>query len=258
MGSEMCIRDRLCGALNSSAEKSPRQTRQLSFISEFTTSIKHVAGSANVVADTLSRPPGPAADDGSPVDPVPVPGVATLHGDGVPEVAAVGLTSPVAPAATDYSVVDLPAIAQEQALHPEEMDSYRDSSLNLEWSLLPGTDLRLLCDYSLAKPRPVIPASLVPSLLSGSHALVHPGGNAFLRDLRRRYVWHSMASQAKAFCHACVPCQRSKITKHTKAPLQDLPMPDFRFSALHIDLVGPLPPSEGYSCLLYTSDAADE
>ena len=47
----------LCGALSSSAEKSPRQTRHLSYISEFTADIRHVAGSANVVADTLSRPP---------------------------------------------------------------------------------------------------------------------------------------------------------------------------------------------------------
>ena len=47
----------LCGALNSSAEKSPRQTRHLSYISEFTTDIRHVAGEANVVADLLSRSP---------------------------------------------------------------------------------------------------------------------------------------------------------------------------------------------------------
>ena len=46
----------LCGAFNSAAEKSPRQTRHLSFVSEFTTDVRHVAGSANVVADALSRP----------------------------------------------------------------------------------------------------------------------------------------------------------------------------------------------------------
>ena len=51
----------LCGALSSSANKSPRQTRHLSYISEFTTDIRHVAGSANVVADVLSRPPSVSA-----------------------------------------------------------------------------------------------------------------------------------------------------------------------------------------------------
>ena len=42
-------------ALSSSAERSPRQTRHLSFIAEFSTDIRHVEGKANVVADTLSR-----------------------------------------------------------------------------------------------------------------------------------------------------------------------------------------------------------
>ena len=36
---------------------SARQQRQLSFISEFTSDIRHAPGSANVVADNLSRPP---------------------------------------------------------------------------------------------------------------------------------------------------------------------------------------------------------
>lgn len=34
---------------------SPRQRRQLSFISQFTTTIEYLSGSANLVADTLSR-----------------------------------------------------------------------------------------------------------------------------------------------------------------------------------------------------------
>ena len=46
----------LCGAITSSTERSPRQTRHLSFISEFTTDIRHLSGSENVVADALSRP----------------------------------------------------------------------------------------------------------------------------------------------------------------------------------------------------------
>ena len=43
-------------ALASSSERSPRQTRHLSFIAEFTSDIKHIQGECNVVADMLSRP----------------------------------------------------------------------------------------------------------------------------------------------------------------------------------------------------------
>ena len=43
-------------ALSSSTDRSPRQTRHLSFIAEFTSDIRHVKGSLNTVADALSRP----------------------------------------------------------------------------------------------------------------------------------------------------------------------------------------------------------
>jgi hypothetical protein len=33
------------------------QSRQLSYVAEFTTDIRHIPGSENIVADTLSRPP---------------------------------------------------------------------------------------------------------------------------------------------------------------------------------------------------------
>ena len=40
-------------ALSSTTERSPRQTRQLTFISEFTTDIQNIRGKHNVVADAL-------------------------------------------------------------------------------------------------------------------------------------------------------------------------------------------------------------
>ena len=45
----------LTNAIDSATERSPRQTRHLSFISEFTTDQQHVSGKHNVVADALSR-----------------------------------------------------------------------------------------------------------------------------------------------------------------------------------------------------------
>ena len=43
-------------ALSSTRFRSPRQSRHLSFVSEFTNDIQHVSGSSNVVAEALSRP----------------------------------------------------------------------------------------------------------------------------------------------------------------------------------------------------------
>ncbi len=41
-----------------------KQCRQLAYIAEFTSDIQHIAGTDNVVADTLSRPPGGATPGG--------------------------------------------------------------------------------------------------------------------------------------------------------------------------------------------------
>jgi hypothetical protein len=42
-------------------------------------------------------------------------------------------------------------------------------------------------------------------------------------------------------------CQRCKVQRHTYAPLSNFEIPTARFSHVHIDIVGPLPPSNGNS-----------
>jgi len=58
---------------------SARQQRHLSYVSEYTTDIRHVAGALNVVADALSRPP----DMPQLPLPGPVSAVATTQGERV-------------------------------------------------------------------------------------------------------------------------------------------------------------------------------
>ncbi|KAG8188252.1 hypothetical protein JTE90_018842 [Oedothorax gibbosus] len=41
------------------------------------------------------------------------------------------------------------------------------------------------------------------------------------------------------------PLSKSKVVRHTKSPLGSFPDPDDRFRVVHIDIVGPLPPSQG-------------
>ena len=49
-------------------------------------------------------------------------------------------------------------------------------------------------------------------------------------------------------------CQRAKVHRHTKAPLAPFVVPERRFDHVHVDLVGPLPPSHGYTYLLTMVD----
>lgn len=52
----------------------------------------------------------------------------------------------------------------------------------------------------------------------------------------------------------CLPCQKNKIHKHTKSPVGIFQDPDARFLHVHIDIVGPQPPSNGYQYLLTIID----
>ena len=139
----------LCGALSSSVDRSPRQTRQLSFIAEFTTDIRHVPGSSNVVADLLSRPPSPSA----PAPDRPAPGRTFA------QVAAA--TNPTTPSLA--TPVDWLALSREQYRCRAEFQNLRGDSSHLKLQLvaIPGSEppARILCDVSTGINRPLVPAS---------------------------------------------------------------------------------------------------
>eukprot|EP00731_Ephydatia_muelleri_P016142 Em0009g566a len=69
-----------------------------------------------------------------------------------------------------------------------------------------------------------------------------------------RFVWPGINSDVRRWARSCVQCQRAKIQRHTSTPLSSFPNPDVRFDVVHIDLVGPLPPSKGFTYLLTCVD----
>ena len=54
-----------------------------------------------------------------------------------------------------------------------------------------------------------------------------------------------MNKDITAWSRTCVDCQRSKIHRHTKSSLGQFSQPTRRFGHIHVDVVGPLPISEG-------------
>ena len=56
------------------------------------------------------------------------------------------------------------------------------------------------------------------------------------------------------WARSCLQCQRSKIQKHVKTFVPAILVPSRRFFHVHIDIVGPLPSSLGYSYLLTMID----
>ena len=134
------------------------------------------------------------------------------------------------------------------------MDSYlSDSSLSLRSFPLPDGQ-PLICDVSTPRPRPVVPEAWVERVFWHQHGLSHPGSRATVRTISPRFVWRNMSRRIRGLCRTCVPCHQSKVVRHIRAPLERLPVLDDRFAVIHVDLVGPLPISEGQSYLFTVID----
>ncbi|UYV70230.1 hypothetical protein LAZ67_7002246 [Cordylochernes scorpioides] len=188
---------------------SPRQCRHLDFIGQFATDIRHIAGCENVPADFLSR-----------VEPI-----------------------------SHHQPYDPKSLAEAQAVDQELqalLTSENRSSLQLEKVQIPETNISLYCDVSTAKPRPFVPAPCRRIIFSAYHNLSHPGVRATTRMITGHYVWPAVKKDCALWTRACHRCQVSKTARHTRTPLQSFSPPDGRLSHVHIDLVGPLPPSENY------------
>ena len=63
-----------------------------------------------------------------------------------------------------------------------------------------------------------------------------------------------MSRDFGAWARSCLQCQRSKIQSHVNTSVPSIHVPSRRFSNVHIDIVGPLPSSQGYFYLLTMID----
>ncbi|XP_077302699.1 uncharacterized protein LOC143923073 [Arctopsyche grandis] len=70
----------------------------------------------------------------------------------------------------------------------------------------------------------------------------------------QRYVWSKMATDIRRWTQTCTSCQRAKTTRHTQAPIGSFTTPTSRFAHAHVDIVGPLPPSNGHTYILTCVD----
>ena len=91
--------------------------------------------------------------------------------------------------------------------------------------------------------------------LHALHGLSHPGVRTLRRLLSQRFIWKGLASQSNSWTRKCLNCQRNKVHRHTKAEIVSIPVPSRRFSHIHVDIVGPLPVSKGYTHLSPLSTA---
>jgi len=161
---------------------SPRQARHLDFITQFTSDIRHVRGVSNSPADALSRIETNALS-----------------------------SSPLA--------VDLQTMASAQENDPD-IARLRSSSTSLSLAPvpLPMCESTILCDMSTGTPRPIVPAEFRRTVFDMLHSLSHPGIRATQKLLTDRYVWPNINSDVRRWTRTCLPCQKSKVQRHTVTP----------------------------------------
>jgi IS30 family transposase len=63
-----------------------------------------------------------------------------------------------------------------------------------------------------------------------------------------------MGRDITLLARSCLPCQRSKVSRHVHLQPEVIIVPHRRFAHLHVNLVGPLPRSSGYSYLFTIVD----
>ena len=192
---------------------SPRQSRQLEFISQFTSDIHHVKETGNAAADAMSRLPINAVHTGD-----------------------------------STSVVDFRSMAAAQLEDSDITRLQTVSSLKLQQVPLALSDGdTILCDVCTGVPRPFVPANYRRLEFDVLHSLAHPGIRATQRLVTQRFVWPGINMDIRRWARSCLQCQRAKVHRHAHSPPGTFTTPDARFDQVHIDLVGPLPPSDGCS-----------
>lgn len=193
-------------AFEQSTEKAtPRQVRHLDFVGQFSTKIKHITGENNSVADWLSR---------------------------------------ISQVTTDDIKYDEMATAQKTDDEIQQYlgESSGKSALKLKLLQVPFASAQIYCDVTHKNSiRPFVPKSFRHQVLQKIHGNSHPGTRATIKLMTDRFVWPSIKKDCSKFVKTCIPCQRSKVTRHNKTPLSKYIPPNERFTHINIDIIGPLP-----------------
>lgn len=158
-----------------------------------------------------------------------------------------GAENTVADTLSRMEGIDLPddteKLADAQASDDTIPELMKNSSLSLKW-LETETSKPLLCETSSTKLRPYVPPSMRQVIFQKLHRIQHPGTRGSRRLIAQRYFWPNMNVDIGNWTKACVNCQRTKIHRHTVAPPGTF-APAGRFEHVHVDIVGPLPVSDG-------------
>ncbi|RUT72671.1 hypothetical protein DLK05_17150, partial [Ancylomarina longa] len=182
-------------SLSSPSDKySPRESRQLDYISQFTSDIQHISGANNVVADALSR-------------------ITSLN---------------------SFQGIDLLKLAELQKEDSDLQHELSSTTLKLRIKQMGTGKETLLCDTSTGRDRPIVPKHYRRNVFNTLHKLSHPGVRATIKLIAERFCWPGMNKDVREWARSRVSCQKSKVVRNNKCPLDSFKTPDARFDHVHL------------------------
>ncbi|TNN10001.1 Pol polyprotein [Schistosoma japonicum] len=144
--------------MKSSSDKcSPRESRHLNYISEFSTDIRHISGANNVVADVLSR----------------IHFLNRIQG---------------------INLVELARFQNEDIDFHHELAA---TTLQLQTKTIRNGRNILICDSSTGTTCPIVRRSYRLIVLDKLHNLSHPGFRATSKLITERFCWQKMNKDIK-------------------------------------------------------------
>ena len=227
----------------------PISLNAINEISQFTSDIRYKEGRKILIADWLSRPSN--VPIGKCYDVMKKDEIDEEDVEYVPPEQTLAALQEVA-----IQTLNLETIALDQQSDHDVL-AHRSGHLprNVKVAEVDISGTRLLCEVSDPQnPRPLIPAksrNLVCNLL---HHGDHPGVKESIRRIAGEYYWPGLRKDVTGFVRSCHPCQLAKQAQAINPGVGSFPLVDQRFQYIHMDIVGPLPVSNGYKYLLTCLD----
>jgi transposase InsO family protein len=104
-------------------------------------------------------------------------------------------------------------------------------------------------------PKIVVPKTMITSVLRHFHGnpiLGHPGRNRMVAQVRSLFRWRGLTSSVRRWVRSCTLCARRKPPRPLRAGLTSPMRATHPMEFIHVDHVGPLPPTANGDTYLFT------
>ena len=148
--------------------------------------------------------------------------------------------------------MDFSVLSSLQLSCPETTALLSNPSLRVVY--VPYGESSVLCDLSTGNPRPLVPVSFCRQAFDVLHNLSHPGVRPTRRLVSRAFVWSGLSKDVSDWARGCMHCHWSMVQQHVHSSVPHIPVPAKRLSHIHMDFIGPLPSSRGFTHLFTIMD----